>query len=44
MQKLQSIDKKDFYRGNLEFVCDYFVLDKTKIKYFLRNGKRRKTI
>ena len=32
MQKLQSINKKDFYRGNLEFVCDYFVLDKVKIE------------
>ena len=32
MQKLQAINDKNFYKGNLEFVCDYFALDKTKIE------------
>lgn len=32
MQKLQAINDKSFYKGNLEFVCEFFVLDKSKIE------------
>ena len=32
MQKLQSINDKNNYRGNLEFICEFFVLDKIKIE------------
>lgn len=32
MQKLQTVNDKNFYKGNLEFICEFFALDKTKIE------------
>ena len=32
MQKLQTVNDKNFYKGNLEFICKFFALDKAKIE------------
>lgn len=32
MQKLHAMNDKNFYKGKLEFICEFFALDKTKIE------------
>lgn len=32
MQKLQTVNDKNLYKGELNFDCEFFALDKTKIE------------